>query len=165
MTPDANIIGIDLGNSGALALVSRDGGLLDVVDMPLLSDGPHGRPTLNAPLLAPIIAKWQARTAFIEFVGARPGDGPTGAFPFGRCRGVVEGVFAALSVPVTFITAPSWKRLIGKRPGATARKTRRAARWRSGDGRTRPRSSPASRMMAAPRPLIAVAGLLREVRR
>ena len=55
-----NIIGIDIGVSGALALVGRDGRLIAVVDMPTLRDGPKGRACVNAPLLADIIARWPA---------------------------------------------------------------------------------------------------------
>jgi hypothetical protein len=37
---------------------------------------------------------------------ARPGEGPTGAFAFGRARGVIEGVLAAAGFPVTFVSPP-----------------------------------------------------------
>ena len=40
-----------------------------------------------APLLASIIFKSHKDHAFVEGVGARPGEGPTGAFAFGRARG------------------------------------------------------------------------------
>jgi hypothetical protein len=64
-------------------------------------------------LLASIIFKSHATAAFVECVNARPGEGPTGAFAFGRARGVIEGVLAAAGVPITFITPPAWKRAIG----------------------------------------------------
>lgn len=67
----------------------------------------------HAPLLADIISQNQVISAFVEHVSARPGEGPTGAFAFGRARGVVEGVLAAAKIPVIFITPPSWKRAIG----------------------------------------------------
>jgi hypothetical protein len=38
---------------------------------------------VNAPLLSSIIFKSHADQAFIEFVGARPGEGAVGAFAFG----------------------------------------------------------------------------------
>jgi hypothetical protein len=68
-------IGIDSGSKGALALLSPDGALLEVADMPILRDGPANRPNVNAPLLAEIIYRWQATHAFAEYVGARPGEG------------------------------------------------------------------------------------------
>lgn len=107
------ILGIDIGASGALALVTPEGDLMNVWDMPTLADGPKGRRAVNAALVAEIIFKSHARAAIVEHVGARPGEGAVGAFAFGRARGVLEGALAAAGVPVTFITPPTWKRLVG----------------------------------------------------
>ena len=49
------ILGIDIGASGAIALLTGAGELVDVFDMPVLADGPSGRRAVNAPLLAEII--------------------------------------------------------------------------------------------------------------
>lgn len=111
------VLGIDPGVSGAIAVVAPTGDLIDVFDMPILHDGSKGRSAVNAPLLASIIGETGATTAFVEFVGARPGEGAVGAFSFGRCRGVIEGVAAGLGIPVAFITPPSWKRAVGIPPG------------------------------------------------
>jgi crossover junction endodeoxyribonuclease RuvC len=116
------VIGIDIGSRGAIAVLSPAGELVDVFDMPCLNDGPAGRRAVNSALLADIVAKTHASKAFVETVGARPGEGATGAFAFGRCRGVVEGVCGALGVSITFITSPTWKRLIGIPPGAAGAK-------------------------------------------
>jgi len=47
-------LGIEIGISGAVAMLSDVGDLLEVHDMPtlLLLDGPAGRHSVNAPLLA-----------------------------------------------------------------------------------------------------------------
>lgn len=79
----------------ALALLDEAGALLEVADMPILRDGPKNRPSVNAPLVAEIVYRWHATQAFVEYVGARPGEGAVGAFAFGRSRGVVEGVLGA----------------------------------------------------------------------
>lgn len=110
-------IGIDIGAAGALALIDEAGALLDVVDMPILRDGPANRPAVNGPLLAEIVGRWRASRAFIEFVGARPGEGAVGAFAFGRSRGVCEGVLGALGVPAANIAPAAWKRAVGIPPG------------------------------------------------
>jgi crossover junction endodeoxyribonuclease RuvC len=107
------ILGIDIGVTGAIALLDETGALLEISDMPTLHDGPQGRRAINAPLLAAIIFKSHADRAFVESVNARPGEGPTGAFAFGRARGVIEGVLAAAGLPVSFITPASWKRAVG----------------------------------------------------
>ena len=107
------ILGVELGVGGAFAVVNADGQLISVTDMP---DGPNGRRALNAPLLAQQLAETHATEAFIESIGPRPGGGVIQGFSFGRCKGLLEGVLAALSVPVTFASAPSWKRCIGIAP-------------------------------------------------
>jgi hypothetical protein len=122
MSAPACILGIDIGLVGALALVTRDGDLLEVADMPVLADGPSGRRSVNAPLLAEIVAKSHATKVFVEYVGARPGEGAVGAFAFGRARGIIEGVAAALGLPIAFLTPPAWKRLVGIALGAAGAK-------------------------------------------
>jgi hypothetical protein len=59
------ILGIDIGVQGAVAVLDQSGAL-EIHDMPTLQDGLPG-------------------------VNARPGEGPTGAFAFGRARGVIKG--------------------------------------------------------------------------
>jgi crossover junction endodeoxyribonuclease RuvC len=108
------VLGIDIGVQGAFALLDRENGkLLLVHDLPVLKDGPAGRRAINAPILAGIIYKSHADHAFVESVGARPGEGAVGAFAFGRSRGVIEGVLAAAGIPVTFLTPPTWKKAVG----------------------------------------------------
>jgi crossover junction endodeoxyribonuclease RuvC len=107
------ILGIDIGVTGAIALLDESGALLEISDMPMLHDGPKGRRAINAPLLASIIFASHATRAFVEHLSARPGEGPTGAFAFGRSRGVIEGVLAAAGIPCQFLTPASWKRAVG----------------------------------------------------
>ena len=126
-------IGIDLGNAGGVAELTASGELVAVHPMPCLLDGTKNRPTLNAPLLAELIARSHAATAYVEWVSARPGDGPIQAFAFGRARGVCEGICASLGVRIRFLTPPTWKRLIGLPPGKEGAKDRSRgaaiARW------------------------------------
>jgi crossover junction endodeoxyribonuclease RuvC len=161
----AVVLGIDVGATGALALLTLSGELLAIFDTPTLHDGPKGRAAINAPLLAEIIARSCATKAFVEFVGARPGEGAVGAFSFGRAKGVVEGVCAALSVTVTFITPPAWKRAVGIAPGRDGAKdisrSEAIRRWPAHAGLfSRVRDD--GRAEAA---LIGIAGMLREARR
>lgn len=111
------VLGIDVGASGALAVIADDGSLTAIHDMPVLRDGPKGRRTINAPLLANILAQAHVECAYVEAINARPTDGHVGAFAFGRAKGLVEGVCATLDIPVQFLTPPQWKRLVGIKPG------------------------------------------------
>jgi crossover junction endodeoxyribonuclease RuvC len=157
-----SFIGIDVGATGALALVTPAGALVEVADMPTLHDGPANRASVNGPLLADILARWHARTAFVEYVGARPGEGAVGAFAFGRARGVIEGACGALGIAVTFIAPPCWKRLVGIPPGKDGAKDAARAeairRWPD-HAALFARVKDDGRAEAA---LIAVAGLKRE---
>lgn len=112
-----SVLGIDIGATGALALLSDAGELIDVWDMPTLNDGPKNRRTVNAPLLAELIYKSHARRAFVERVGPRPMEGAVGAFAFGDAKGVVRGCLAAAAIPAIFITPVQWKRITGVPPG------------------------------------------------
>jgi crossover junction endodeoxyribonuclease RuvC len=112
-----SVLGIDIGATGALALLEDNGQLVDVWDMPCLHDGPKNRRTVNAPLLAELIYKSHAGRAFVERVGPRPMEGAVGAFAFGDSKGVVRGCLAAAAIPAIFITPIQWKRTVGVPPG------------------------------------------------
>ncbi len=157
------IVGIDVGARGALAKLARSGVLDEVADMPVLHDGPANRANVNAPLLSELLARWHVEAAYIEYVGARPGEGAVGAFAFGRSRGVVEGCCGALGIPVAFLTPPSWKRLVGIPPGRDAKDAARAEAIRRWPDKAAffARIRDDGRAEAA---LIGVAGLMREAR-
>ena len=127
------VLGIDIGVSGGVALLSDAGQLIDLIEMPCLHDGPKKRRTINAPLLASFVYKSHARCAFVESVGPRPLEGVVGAFAFGDSKGVIRGVLAGATVPVVWITPPSWKRVIGIAPGKEgakdAARAHAIARW------------------------------------
>jgi len=127
----AMILGIDIGITGGIAIVSPSGELIEIHQMPCLGDGPSGRRAVNGPLLASIIFASHAERAFVEHVSARPGEGAVGAFAFGRSRGVIEGVLAAAGVRCQFLTPACWKRTVGLPPGRNKDASRAAAiqRW------------------------------------
>ncbi len=105
------ILGIDPGLDGAVAILTTTGELLSITDMPTLhGEGAKNRRSVNPILLAEIIGKSNAIHAYCELTGPRPTDGSVGAFGFGRSKGQIEGVCAALSLPITFIAPVAWKR-------------------------------------------------------
>jgi crossover junction endodeoxyribonuclease RuvC len=99
-------IGIDPGLSGAVAILN-DHHLVDVYDLPVI--GKH----INAAELA-TYEGWRTNPggfhAVIEAVHAMPRQGVSSVFTFGRSLGAVEGVFAALGVPVSWVTPARWKK-------------------------------------------------------
>lgn len=112
-----SVLAIDIGRHGACALFDAAGVLVDVEDLPTLNDGPAGRPTINAALLAGIIRRWKPTQAVVEHVAARPGEAASGAFAFGQSRGTIAGVLGAQAIPVRYVTPSWWKRRAGIPPG------------------------------------------------
>jgi crossover junction endodeoxyribonuclease RuvC len=103
-------VGIDPGLAGAVAVIDRDGRLLEVADMPALSDGGKRRVD-PAGLVAVLMgAVGQIRMATVERVHSMPKQGVASAFSFGASYGVVLGVLAALRVPYQLVTPQRWKR-------------------------------------------------------
>lgn len=126
------IIGIDPGNTGALALLEDNGDLIEVVEMPTMAHGTKNQ--VNPTELANIIGEWQSMahmndlpiTAFVEKVHAMPRRDKNGneikmggasSFSFGMGFGVIQGVLATLKIPMMLTTPQSWKKfhnLLGK---------------------------------------------------
>lgn len=102
------ICGIDPGASGALALLSDAGALLEVADVPTVEVG--GKKRISAPMLAALIRSWGPGRAMVEAVGAMPGQGLSSTFQFGYSAGILEGALAMAGVPVSFVRPADWKR-------------------------------------------------------
>jgi crossover junction endodeoxyribonuclease RuvC len=121
------IAGIDPGLSGAVAFLDApSGAVLDVADMPTLALSRAGKNKreLDAHALARLIGDRRPDHAFLELVGARPGQGVSSVFAFGKSFGVVIGVLATLAVPMTFVAPMVWKRALrvpAAKDGARAR--------------------------------------------
>lgn len=112
------ILGIDPGLDGALALI--DGNDLVVIeDMPTIAA--KKRRQINEVELARIIDALlisRVNAAFLELVGIRPGEGPVGAFAFGRGYGLLRGILRAHFVPLYDVPPAVWKRAVGIPAGA-----------------------------------------------
>lgn len=110
--------GIDPGLTGAIAVL-RDGLYADVLDMPTVGRGKAGRQTVNAGELAAYLRSWRGQcpgadvSAVVEDVASRPGQGVVSMFRFGASCGAVDGVLAALGIPVHRVSPVAWKRACG----------------------------------------------------
>lgn len=51
--------------------------------------------------------------AAVEKVGARPGQGVTSMFNFGKSAGFIEGVLTAVGIPFQLVTPQKWKADLG----------------------------------------------------
>ena len=104
------VLGADPGQTGALALLTDGGDLLEVADMPTVKV--NGKDRVSAPLLSGIFRAWAPRLVVIERVGAMPGQGVSSMFAFGYSAGILEGAAAMAGLPVVFVQPAVWKRAL-----------------------------------------------------
>lgn len=67
--------------------------------------------------LARLLAHLRPDIAFVEQVGTHSGEGPMGAFSFGRSLGALEGGLGAIGLQATEVSPQTWKRRVGVRKG------------------------------------------------
>lgn len=105
------ILACDPGITGALAFISGDGHLVEVVDMP--TDEIRGKRRISAGMVANIMRRRPVSLVVIEGVGAIFGGAASSSFTFGYGAGLLEGVAAGLGIPIEVIPAATWKRRAG----------------------------------------------------
>jgi crossover junction endodeoxyribonuclease RuvC len=106
-------VGVDPGKSGAIALVHRDGQLVE--DWP-------GDAAGAAELLLTWRIEFNIELVALESVHAMPGQGVKSMFTFGQNFGQWEGIIAALSLPCLQPTPQEWQKgLVKKSDGPDAK--------------------------------------------
>lgn len=120
-------IGIDPGLSGAIAVINGTGDLL-VFDMPTMTVDRNGKAKrqVSANELADLLRSCAGNDChvYVERVSAMAGQGVTSVFSFGRSFGMIEGILAALKMPVTFVAPATWVKGVGRGPGKDASRAR-----------------------------------------
>jgi len=118
------IVGIDVGVDGAIAALDDKLNYLSCWDMPTMALSATKR-QVNPAAVARIFQTNGIKSAivYVERVGAFPGQGVTSMFNFGVSCGIVQGVLAALGIPMVLITPQTWKKRAGlsKKPKDMAR--------------------------------------------
>ena len=122
------IMSIDLGVTGAWAIVNSEGVLVEVDDLPVIDKA------ISPPLLSGILNDYifDIDAVVVELVHAMPVTGSKGNFSLGRSLGIVEGVVGALSVPLVRLRPAEWKRAVKLPPGGDRKELARAEairRW------------------------------------
>ena len=107
------VVGIDPGLSGAIAILENNK-VIDIFDMPVMSEGKKNKRQLNSAQLVNIIKDSAANdediSVVVEQVNAMPGQGVTSMFNFGQTFGAIKGVCAALDLPIFFVRPSKWKK-------------------------------------------------------
>lgn len=113
------ICGIDPGVSGAIAILDMEKGYLSVIDMPTHQIERNGKTKneISAQLVARYLEDQKPDHVWIEKVGAMPGQGVSSMFQFGRSVGTIEGIIAALRLPISYVTPQKWQKASGMRAG------------------------------------------------
>lgn len=97
------ILGVDPGSvSGALGLLD-DNGENRVFDIPTVKDG------INGAELARLVQSLAPDVAAVELVGARPHQGLSSTFKFGKAFGMILGVLSTHQIPFVLVTPAKWK--------------------------------------------------------
>ena len=107
------VIGIDPGLSGAIAVLENNK-VLNIFDMPVMSEGKKKKRQLNSVQLVKLIKDNISNnddiSVVVEQVNAMPGQGVTSMFNFGQTFGAIKGVCAALGLPIFFVRPSKWKK-------------------------------------------------------
>ncbi len=109
------IIGIDPGISGSICFF-EDGKILDVIDMPTMTDGKKNKRQVNgAQIHNEILIRVKKNDkqnvrVIIEQVSAMPGQGVTSMFNFGQSFGILKGICSAMQLPMYFVRPAKWKK-------------------------------------------------------
>ena len=107
------IIGIDPGLSGAIAVLENNK-VLNIFDMPVMSEGKQNKRQLNSALLVNFLKESikdnEEVAIVVEQVNAMPGQGVTSMFNFGQTFGAIKGICAALEFPIFFVRPSKWKK-------------------------------------------------------
>ena len=110
------IIGIDPGLNGAIAIL-EDNKVLDILDMPVMSEGKKNKRQLNSAQLVKLlkdnVSNKEEVAIVVEHVTAMPGQGVTSMFNFGQTFGAIKGICAALGLPIFFVRPAKWKKYFG----------------------------------------------------
>ena len=112
------IIGIDPGISGSICFL-EDGKILDVIEMPTMTEGKKNKRQVNGAQIYNEISKRTQRTekkdvrVIIEQVSAMPGQGVTSMFNFGQSFGILKGICSAMQLPMYFVRPAKWKKYFG----------------------------------------------------
>jgi len=112
------IIGIDPGISGSICFF-EDGKIIDVLEMPTMTEGKKNKRQVNGAQLYNEILKRINRKekheirVIIEQVSAMPGQGVTSMFNFGQSFGILKGMCSAMQLPMYFVRPAKWKKYFG----------------------------------------------------
>jgi crossover junction endodeoxyribonuclease RuvC len=106
------ILGCDVGQSGALAVIRLDNGaapvLVDLLDVPMLGIGASAR--VDVIQVRDWVVAREPDCALVERGMALPRQGSTSGYKYGRTVGSLESAIVLSGVPWSLIEPAAWKK-------------------------------------------------------
>ena len=94
----------------------QDGKIVDVVEMPTMTEGKKNKKQVNgSQIVNEILEKIKELDkreikVVIEQVSAMPGQGVTSMFNFGQSFGILKGICSSMQLPMYFVRPAKWKK-------------------------------------------------------
>jgi len=108
------VAAIDPGLGGGVAVVRQEGARIELVtlaDMPVMQI--TGKTIVDGRKLYELLFGLVPDTVILESVSARPGQGVTSMFSFGRALGAAEAAAQITGAAIHRVTPQQWQRQIG----------------------------------------------------
>lgn len=108
--------GVDIGITGAIAVIDEMGVALQVFDMPvlLIKKGKGTRHQIDEVALATMLKEiiWENKTVFfaVERQQSMPKQGVSSTFGLGVSYGIMRGMLAVLGASVDYVHSTRWKK-------------------------------------------------------
>ena len=105
------IVGIDPGNSGAIAFLDVDACTIEIMDMPTFTyETTKKRVTIDPYAIVTYMQQYTLSHVYMEEVFSSPQMGVVSSFNFGEGKGMIKGVVAALGIPISQVKPARWKK-------------------------------------------------------
>jgi crossover junction endodeoxyribonuclease RuvC len=122
------ICGIDPGINGAIAFLDINRGEVLIIDMPvgIVERNGKAKKEISAAMIAAAFQAHRPDVAFIERVGAMPGQGLSSTWSFAFGTGQIVGVLAALEIETHWVAPRVWQKACDLRGGKDGGRLRAA---------------------------------------
>lgn len=107
------MIGIDPGQTGALAAIGHNGNVEGIMDMPIVQFANSKAKFVDGARLHEFFSAFPPRAVFVELVASRPRQGISSAFQFGSNYGAVVCASLLACKDVYLVTPTVWKTTFG----------------------------------------------------
>ena len=108
MKNSANYCGIDVGFSGAIAILDKAGEIIYTTDMPIITVGKKRE--LNEPQIRNILEMHRPLSVGIEKAQTMPGQGISSSGRYMASYGLLRGICVGLKVKYQLIHPKTWKK-------------------------------------------------------